>query len=104
MRLERIVMQLQLAGWNHSWSQRFSEQFNNADIQNLQPARVLAQHRQSYSLWTAAGEANAEVAGAFLYRASSADLPAVGDWVAIRQYSPSDLAIITGVLPRKTCF
>src|SRR5262249_33345998 len=49
-------------------------------------------------------EAAAEVAGAFLYRATAADLPAVGDWVAVRQYSPSDVAIIAGVLPRKTCF
>ncbi|HEY7403038.1 MAG TPA: ribosome small subunit-dependent GTPase A [Candidatus Angelobacter sp.] len=97
-------MQLQLAGWNESWSELFSQQFNTADHKALQPARVLAQHRQSYSLWTASGEANAEVAGAFLYRASAADLPAVGDWVAVRQYSPADLAIITGVLPRKTCF
>lgn len=28
----------------------------------------------------------------------------VGDWVAIRQYAPTDLAIITDVLPRKTKF
>ncbi len=97
-------MQLQLAGWNDSWTQLFSQHFNNAASNGLQPARVLAQHRQSYSLWTASGEADAEIAGAFLYRASASDLPVVGDWVVIRQYSPSDLAIITGVLPRKTRF
>src|SRR5215813_616637 len=104
MCLERIAMQLHLAGWNDSWAQLFSERFNPADSKGLQPARVLAQHRQSYSLWTTYGEADGEVAGAFLYRACASDLPAVGDWVAVRQHGPNDLAIITGVLPRKTCF
>ena len=97
-------MQLQLAGWNEYWAQRFMQQSNATESKVLQPARVLAQHRQSYSLWTASGEAGAEVAGAFLYRASAGDLPVVGDWVIVRQYSPADLAIITGVLPRKTRF
>jgi len=105
-------MQLQQVGWNESWAREFARQFpqelndhaNRGAGKGLQPARVLAQHRQSYTIWTAAGEADAEVAGAFLYRATAADLPAVGDWVAVRQYSPSDVAIITGVLPRKTRF
>lgn len=97
-------MQLQLAGWNEHWAQLFSQQSGNDGSKALQTARVLAQHRQSYSVWTASGEADAEVAGAFLYRASAADLPAVGDWVIVRQYSPADLAIITGILPRKTRF
>jgi ribosome biogenesis GTPase / thiamine phosphate phosphatase len=99
--------QLQLAGWNETWGQQWAQQFQNSTDgagKGLQPARVLAQHRQSYSLWTTSGEADAEVAGAFLYRAGAANLPAVGDWVAVRQYSPADLAIITGVLPRKTRF
>jgi len=64
----------------------------------------LAQHRHSYSLWTESGEALAEVTGALLYRAGPGELPVTGDWVAFRQYSPSDLAIITDVLPRKTKF
>jgi len=42
------------------------------------------------------------VAGAFLYLAAPAELPVAGDWVVVRQYSPSDLAIITDVLPRRT--
>jgi ribosome biogenesis GTPase / thiamine phosphate phosphatase len=99
-----FAMQLQLAGWNESWAQQFSQYFNDKAGKGLLPARVLAQHRQKYSLWTESGEADAEVAGAFLYRAEAGDLPAVGDWVAVRQYSPADVAIIAGVLPRKTSF
>jgi len=93
-------MHLQQAGWNDFWAKHFIE----FAAKGLTPARVLAQHRQSYSLWTASGEADAEVAGALLYRAAAGELPAVGDWVAVRQYTPADLAIITDVLPRKTKF
>ena len=93
-------MLLQQAGWNEVWEEKFAD-FGE---KGLRPARVLAQHRHSYSLWTAAGEADAELAGALLYRTEAADLPVVGDWVAIRQYAPTDLAIITDVLARRTKF
>ncbi|MBZ5491454.1 MAG: ribosome small subunit-dependent GTPase A [Acidobacteriia bacterium] len=91
---------LQQAGWDEVWEKKFAEFAGKG----LKPARVLAQHRHSYSLWRAAGEADAELAGALLYRAETGDLPVVGDWVAVRQYSPADMAIITDVLPRRTKF
>jgi ribosome biogenesis GTPase len=91
---------LQQAGWDGVWE----EKFDNFRGKGLSPARILAQHRHSYSLWTAAGEADAELAGALLYRAEAGGLPVVGDWVAVRQYAPTDVAIITDVLPRTTKF
>jgi ribosome biogenesis GTPase len=91
---------LQQAGWDEVWEKKFADFAGKG----LRPARVLAQYRHSYSLWTASGEADAEIAGALLYRAEACDLPVVGDWVAIRQYAPTDLAIITDVLLRKTKF
>jgi ribosome biogenesis GTPase len=91
---------LQQAGWNEVWDKNFADFAGKG----LRPARVLAQHRHSYSLWTEAGEADAELAGALLYRAEEGGLPVVGDWVAIRQYAPTDLAIIAELLPRKTKF
>jgi ribosome biogenesis GTPase / thiamine phosphate phosphatase len=93
-------MRLEQAGWNETWARHFEKY----EPQGLMPARVLAQHRHSYTLWTESGEADAEVAGALLYRAAPGDLPAVGDWVAVRQYAPGDLAIVTHVLPRTTKF
>ena len=93
-------MPLQLAGWNQFWAQQFSDFAEKG----LQPARVLAQQRGSYLLWMAAGEVNGEIAGALLYRAEPSELPVTGDWVAVRQHSPADVAIITDVLPRKTKF
>ena len=91
---------LQQAGWDENWEEKFADFARKG----LRPARVLAQHRHSYSLWTASGEADAEIAGALLYRAEAGGLPVVGDWVAVRQYAPTDVAIITDVLPRKTKF
>lgn len=91
---------LQQAGWNEVWEEIFAD----CAAKGLRPARVVAQQRHSYSLWTEAGEADAELAGALLYRAEAADLPVVGDWVAVRQYSPADMGIITDVLPRRTKF
>jgi len=91
---------LQQAGWDEVWEENFADFAGKG----LRPARVLAQYRNSYSLWTAAGEADAEIAGALLYRAEAGGLPVVGDWVAMRQYAPTDLAIIADVLPRKTKF
>src|SRR5580765_6892069 len=91
---------LQQAGWDEVWEEKFADFAGKG----LRPARVLAQYRNSYSLWAAAGEADAEIAGALLYRAEAGGLPVVGDWVAIRQYAPTDLAIIADVLPRKTKF
>jgi len=93
-------MRLEQAGWNETWAKHFGKY----ETQGLMPARVLEQHRHSYTLWTESGEADAEVAGALLYRAAPGDLPAVGDWVAVRQYAPGDLAIITHVLSRITKF
>jgi ribosome biogenesis GTPase len=91
---------LQQAGWDEVWEEKFAD----FAVKGLRPARVLAQHRHSYSLWTTSGEADGEIAGALLYRAEAGGLPVVGDWVAMRQYAPTDLAIITDVLPRKTKF
>jgi ribosome biogenesis GTPase len=97
-------MKLQLAGWNESWAQIFAEHLNNSSDKALKPARVLAQRRHTFALWTETGEIDAEVAGALLYRADQSGLPAVGDWVAVRQYAPGDVAIITDILPRRTNF
>jgi ribosome biogenesis GTPase / thiamine phosphate phosphatase len=95
-----VYRMLHQAGWDENWKEKFADFAGKG----LRPARVVAQHRHSYSLWTASGVAAAEIAGALLYRLEAGDLPVVGDWVAIRQYSPADVAIITDVLPRRTKF
>jgi ribosome biogenesis GTPase / thiamine phosphate phosphatase len=66
---------------------------------NCIPGRVSAQHRGEYDVLTEAGELRAHVSGRLRHEASSGtDLPAVGDWVALRD------GVIHGVLPRRSAF
>jgi ribosome biogenesis GTPase len=66
---------------------------------NCIPARVSAQHRGEYDVLAERGELRAHVAGRLRHEASSgADLPAVGDWVALRDET------IHAVLPRRSAF
>lgn len=64
-------------------------------------ARVMAVDRGSMLVRGERGELRAELPGAWSRTASSDDLPCVGDWVCLEPSSES-LAIVRGVLPRKT--
>jgi len=79
------------------WDDGFAASLEPYD--NCIPGRVSAQHRGEYDVLTRAGEQRARVTGKLRHEAaSSADLPAVGDWVALREQS------IQGVLPRRSAF
>jgi ribosome biogenesis GTPase len=79
------------------WDDGFAAALEPQD--NCIAGRVSAQHRGEYDVLTETGELRAHVAGRLRHDASSgADLPAVGDWVALRD------AVILAVLPRRTAF
>jgi ribosome biogenesis GTPase / thiamine phosphate phosphatase len=79
------------------WDDGFAAALESYD--NCIPGRVSAQHRGEYDVFAEAGELRAHVSGRLRHEASSgADLPAVGDWVALRD------EIIHGVLPRRSAF
>jgi ribosome biogenesis GTPase len=67
-----------------------------------EPARVLAEDRGSYVVWTTAGERRAAITGRLRHEAGGdpSVFPAVGDWVAID--GGQDDAVIHAVLPRRT--
>ena len=66
---------------------------------NCIPARVSAQHRGGYDVLTEHGELRVHVTGRLRHEAASAaDLPAVGDWVALRDEA------IQALLPRRSAF
>jgi ribosome biogenesis GTPase len=66
-------------------------------------ARVTAVDRGGGLVRNETGEVPSELAGRLRYSAeSSADLPCVGDWVFAHYHNAGALAIIHGVLPRKT--
>jgi ribosome biogenesis GTPase len=70
------------------------------------PARVIAEYSGEFRVVTAEGEQAAKLAGKLKHRAKArAELPAVGDWVALTQPAvPGDLAVVTAVLPRRSKF
>jgi len=66
-------------------------------------ARVVAVHKDRYTITNGLGEVFAELSGNLFYTAnSSTDLPTTGDWVYADFYDDDTHAIIHGVIPRKT--
>jgi ribosome biogenesis GTPase len=79
------------------WDDAFAASFEPYD--SCIPARVSAQHRGEYDVLTERGELRVRVTGRLRHEAAStAALPAVGDWVALREET------IQAVLPRRSAF
>ncbi len=75
------------------------------ESRGLVPGRVVSGHQRLLRVGTAAGELLAEVAGSLRHEARGPqDLPAVGDWVALRPRSGERRALVQAVLPRRTVF
>jgi ribosome biogenesis GTPase len=81
------------------WDGGFASALEQLQDDNLTPARVVAQHRGSYVVWSTDGELRAKPAGRLYYdREVGGELPAVGDWVAVQA------AKIVAILPRRSAF
>jgi ribosome biogenesis GTPase / thiamine phosphate phosphatase len=93
------VPDLSTLGWDDAWSAAF-EPYRAGE---LEPGRVAVQHRGAYDVLTAAGETRARLPGRARRDAdAAAELPVVGDWVAL---DPGDGGpVIRAVLPRRTKF
>lgn len=94
-------MNLSLFGWDDGWE----AQFQSLAQDGVAPARVALEHKQAFDLLSLDGPVNARCAGRLLHEARSrADLPAVGDWVAVRRQPADSSGVIHAVLPRRTAF
>jgi ribosome biogenesis GTPase len=92
---------LQALGWNAF----FQKEFESIQEPGLAVGRIAIENKQQYLLYTQHGELRGEVSGKLLYEArSSAELPKVGDWVAISALEAEGKAIIHKVLSRKSKF
>ena len=69
---------------------------------DLTLARVAAQHRGHFVLFSEAGELDAAPSGHLRHEAAPGEFPAVGDWVGVRA-SPG-MSLIETVLPRHSAF
>lgn len=89
--------------WNDYWDQwkhSFEERAGNAE---LRPARLIADYGQKVKLITMEGERWGAASGKLRHViADPAELPAVGDWVAITTPDSVSDAVIHAVLPRKS--
>ena len=87
------------------WDEQFADELARLEDDNLTPARVAAQHRGAYVLWSADGELRGRAVGKLYYdREVGGVLPAVGDWVGVRAGTGGDLATIHAVLRRRSAF
>ena len=89
-------MQLEDLGWDSF----FADAFQPYEQEGLIPARVAARHHGPCELLTERGRLGGIPAG----KLEGLDLPAAGDWVAVRQLDGERKALIEAVLPRRTTF
>jgi len=90
---------LESLGWNDSWLQHFRA----LERSGLEPGRVAVEDKHHYIVLTSEGPLTGKVTGKLLHEAESpAELPKVGDWVALVARRDEDKAVIHGVLPRRT--
>src|SRR5262245_29699213 len=81
------------------------EQFEPFRALGLVPARVAVQHRGLWDVLTELGDLRVDVAGRLAHDlTSSAELPVVGDWVAVAPRHAERAGRIHAVLPRRTKF
>jgi len=87
------------------WDDALAEEFEPHRRAGLIPGRVSIQHRGAYDVLTAEGELRCDVAGRLYDEAASpADLPAVGDWVAVAARPEEAAGTVQAVLARRTKF
>jgi ribosome biogenesis GTPase len=95
------VDDLETLGWNDE----LSEQFEPHAAAGLVPGRVAVQHRGAWDVLTRLGELRVDSTGRLRHEAeTTADLPVVGDWVAVAPRVEERSGTIQAVLPRRTKF
>ena len=80
----------------------FEEQLSDP---NTIPARIAAEHRGGYEVWSGGGEGFARLAGRLMRELEGDAFPGVGDWVTLKSLpGPAQTSIIDSVLSRRTEF
>jgi len=89
-------------GWDETFARAFAALGAGADVA---PGRVVIAFNYLCRVWMEQGELEASIAGRLKHRAGSrSELPAAGDWVAVRVPAGQDQGTIVAVLPRRSAF
>ena len=95
-------MRLVELGWDGTRAGEFAPYAQKADVQ---PGRVAIEFNHNYRVYVDDDEIEAVAAGRLKHHAGSrSDLPAVGDWVAVRKRPDEDRGSIQAILPRRSKF
>lgn len=89
-------MKLEDIGYNETFEKiRTAQKLNDFEL-----GRIIAEHKERYTIKNNIGEYEAEITGTMRFSAKNReDFPAVGDWVAFHSYENCN-AIIHKILPR----
>lgn len=82
------------------WSSTLQSSFSSHFAPGVDPARVIAFHRDRWVVMGPHGERDTRLSGKFIHQAKEGEYPVVGDWVGL---DPT-LGMIVGVLPRSSAF
>ena len=86
------------------WNDTLAEQFRPHAEAGAVPGRVAVPHRGAHDVLTEQGELRCDVAGRLYEDSAPADLPVVGDWVAVAPRAEESGGTIVAILPRRTKF
>ncbi len=94
-------MTLAELGWDDGWA----EAFRMIAGPDLQPGRVAIEFNHLYRVFVDGAEIETSASGRLKHHAARrSELPAVGDWVAVRTRPGEQRGAIIAVLPRRTRF
>lgn len=83
----------------------FQKAFAPYSEKGFSPARVWAEYKHIYRLYTEFGELQGEISGKMKHNAEvGSDYPAIGDWVIINPMVQEEKAVIHDILQRKSKF
>jgi ribosome biogenesis GTPase len=89
----------------YGWNDQFAGQFAEYAEGGLLPGRIVFEDNLGYRVITERGQLDASAAGRLRYEARSREeLPAVGDWVALKIRDGASRAVVHAVLPRYSRF
>lgn len=95
-------------GWDAHWAASFDAAIEASGIRakdDIEPARVVAEHRERYTVAASDGEVSAVLAGRARHVATARDdLPAVGDWIGVSRGAGDGTAVVRLVVPRRSAF